>query len=152
MRLRQVCRSFETFIPLPKKTNTYTITGLSSDTYYKILAYAYVSDEIISSEKKVEKNTGIAAKDITVVSNKAGQVTITWNSSEDGMMYYIYRSKTDGGTGTLCAIIPKAVGIYTNPNLTSGDVWYYYVEEYTRNSSGELELINTSSYHDITVM
>ena len=139
-------------------TSTYTFTGLTSSTSYKIKVRPYAkctadkSNTIVYSAEYSEKEatTDIASSDISVSSNSSGKATVTWKSTDDVTLYYIYRTTDASSTGKIVAIIPASTGSYTNSGLTTGGTYYYYAVGYSL-SNGALNKVNSSDYVEVTV-
>ena len=116
------------------KANTYKFEKLSSSTNYRIVATAYATlkngTTVYSEDATKEVITGIAAADVSVVSTAAGKAKVSWTSTGDVVLYYIYRADDPTSEGKVVAIIPASTGAYTNSKLTSGATYYYHIDGY----------------------
>lgn len=138
--------------------NEYTLDGLKGSTSYRITATAYAKPEagviIFSEDKTIEKTTDVETSSITVTRSSADptRATVTLPKNGDVVIYYIYRANDTTSKGTLCAILPKDTGAYTNTNLSSGATYYYYVVGYGFSSTtGKLEQVNQSEYVEAVI-
>jgi len=135
------------------KTSTYTFENLSSSTNYKIEAIAYAVNGSTVLESDAESTTavtGIAVTDITVASNAAGKATVSWSTSGNVIIYYIYRADDSTSDGKLVAIIPATTGSYTNTKLTSGQEYYYYIKGWAV-VNGTLTQVTESDHVPVTI-
>ncbi|MBQ8489010.1 MAG: hypothetical protein IJ535_04430 [Pseudobutyrivibrio sp.] len=138
--------------------NEYKLEGLKGSTTYRITATAYANPAtgvtIYSDDKTIEKTTDVEKSSITVKrsSSDPTRATVTLPSDGDVVIYYIYRSTDTTSKGTLCAILPRDTGAYTNTNLNSGTTYYYYVVGYGFSSTtGKLEQVNQSEYVEAVI-
>ena len=134
-------------------TNTYTFTGLTANTTYRVKGKSYAtysSSTIYSAEATAENVTGISPDSITVKSNSTGKVTVKWSTSGDVIIYRIYRADSSTATGKKVASYPASTGSYTNSGLTSGQTYYYYVEGWAV-MDGKLTKVSESEHIGVTV-
>ena len=131
---------------------------METSTSYRITATAYAKPEagviIFSEDKTIEKTTDVETSSITVTRSSADptRATVTLPKNGDVVIYYIYRANDTTSKGTLCAILPKDTGAYTNTNLSSGATYYYYVVGYGFSSTtGKLEQVNQSEYVEAVI-
>ncbi|SFH93454.1 hypothetical protein SAMN04487830_11351 [Pseudobutyrivibrio sp. OR37] len=139
-------------------TNEYKLEGLKGSTTYRITAKAYAEPEegvtIYSAPKDVEDTTSVETSSITATRSASDptKATITLPTGGNVLVYYIYRSTDTTSKGTLCAIVPRDTGAYTNTNLSSGVTYYYYVKGYAISDvTGKLEPVNQSEYVEAIV-
>lgn len=133
--------------------NTYTFTGLTSSTTYKIVATAVANTAggvIQSDPKEVIETTGIAAGKVKVVSKTTGKATVSWGTDGNVLIYYVYRAEDETSEGKLLAILPASTGKYTNSKLTSGKTYYYHIDGYTL-VDGVLTKVNESEHVAVTI-
>ena len=133
--------------------NTYTFTGLTSSTTYKIVATAVANTTggvIQSDPKEVIETTGIAAGKVKVVSKTTGKATVSWGTDGNVLIYYVYRAEDETSEGKLLAILPASTGKYTNSKLTSGKTYYYHIDGYTL-VDGVLTKVNESEHVAVTI-
>jgi len=135
-------------------TSEYTFTDLESSSKYRVVANAYAftpSGELIkSADSSVELTTGIAKNKLAVDTSVAGRATITWPTTGNVKLYYIYRTEVDTGTEVLCAVIPRSTGTYTNTNAVSGKTYVYRIVGYALVNK-VLEQVNESESDPVTI-
>ena len=136
------------------KTTTYTFTGLTGSTTYRISAAAYAktpdNTTVHSESESVLATTGISTSSFDVNSYAANSATVTWSTSGNVTIYYIYRADDETSEGKLVAILPASTGAYTNTKLTSGQTYYYHIDGYGR-VDGVRTKITESEHKAVTI-
>ncbi|SET31172.1 hypothetical protein SAMN02910413_2491 [Pseudobutyrivibrio sp. C4] len=136
------------------KSTTYTFTGLTGSTTYRVSATAYANDPdgttLHSEAETVETTTDISTSSFDANSYETGNATLTWSTTGNVTIYYIYRAEDETSEGKLVAILPASTGAYTNTKLTSGQTYYYHIDGYGR-VNGVRQKITESEHKPVTI-
>ena len=136
------------------KSTTYTFTGLTGSTTYRVSATAYANapdgTTLHSEAETVETTTDISTSSFDANSYETGNATLTWSTTGNVTIYYIYRAEDETSEGKLVAILPASTGAYTNTKLTSGQTYYYHIDGYGR-VNGKRQKITESEHKPVTI-
>lgn len=137
----QICNASNRVIGATK-SNSITISGLSSAKTYAFKVRSYVSnpDGSVSYgdfSSILSTKTLLNTPKIKVDARGNGVVTVRWSKIDKASGYEIYYSTTKSGTYYKLANVSKgAKRIFNDKGLAKGEVYYYTIRAY-RNVNGE---------------
>ncbi len=115
-------------------TSPYTITGLTANTNYFIVARArnIVGTGASQTTAEVSTKTPLVAPTGLAATSTPSQVVLTWTAVAGASSYNIYRSTTSGATTLFASSnVPAS---YTDASVSNGTIYYYTV---TANNGSE---------------
>lgn len=117
-------------------TSPYTITALTANTTYYVVARARnaigTGTQQTTAEVSIKTQT-VAPASLTATSSNA-QVSLTWGAVAGASEYRLYRGSASGGPYTLLAG-GLAVTNYTDSTVTNGSSYYYVVRAFNGTES-----------------
>jgi len=139
-------------------TNSYSDTGLSSDTtyYYKVKA---LNDDGSSGYSAIDSATTdddddddydddelSAPSDLTATAQSSSKIRLTWDAESDADYYYVYRATSYSGSYSKIATIYTTS--YTDSSLSSGTTYYYKVKALNDDGSSGYSAIDSATTDD----
>ena len=88
------------------------------------------SKKYYGTSSSVTGKTLVTTPEITLSSNKAKQVTVSWKKNTSATGYTIYRSTNKNKGFKKIADVPSSKSSWTNKKLTSKKKYYYYIRAY----------------------
>ncbi len=134
-------------------TCSYEFTGLSSATNYIVEVSSYINNGsgILTGDAVTAiGTTDISESALTVKSSSTGSATVKWNTSDQVLIYKIYRADDATSQGKKVASYPVSSGAYTNTGLESGRTYYYHIEGYSF-VGNNLTKVNESAHIAVTI-
>jgi fibronectin type 3 domain-containing protein len=132
-------------------TNSYTNTGLASNTnyYYKVSAVSSGGIEGVQSGAISGTTLLVAPGGLNVTAITDVTISLEWNSLIGANGYNIYRSVSENGTYTKVNTSVITVLSYTNTGVSPDTTYYYRV---CAVSTGGLEGMQSSAVSAVTLM
>jgi methionine-rich copper-binding protein CopC len=124
-----------------KSGSTFTDTNENSDKriYYRVIPYKSVQNVKYYSAPSDKVSIATSAVKTPVVklsSKKTGQVTVSWQPSENAGSYRIYRSTSpDSGFKNIKTVKDTTQSSYVSTGLVSGTTYYFKIVAYDKDNN-----------------
>lgn len=133
-------------------TSPYTITGLTANTNYFVVARArnVIGTGAAETTNEISIRTPVAVPSGLAAASTPAQVVLTWGAVSGATNYNVYRGTSAGTTTLLASAVATAT--YTDTSVSNGTTYYYAVTSFNGSESAKSSEVATQpiASHSIT--